>query len=686
MELTLDSNVQYIPRVGPAMAARLLKLGIRTVGDLLYHTPFRYNDFSNVLPIKQARVGQTITVTGVIDSHKTFITKTGKRVQKASVSDQSGKIDVIWFNQMYLPSVLTPGLTVNLAGTVSWFGNSVALIAPDYEIVDAGSDEPSLHTGRMVPVYPETEGVSSKWMRGRIAYLLERGLHKTEDFIPESILKEHALISLSEALSHIHFPSTGADIKQAKRRLAFGELFLFKLRALMERYVWETTQKSIVIYKDQSLETFIKSLPFELTDDQQRVIGEILNDMQKPFPMNRLLEGDVGSGKTVVSAVAMYASYVKGYSSIIMAPTQILAEQHAKTLQTVFSAFDIPVTLILGGNTNKQTQISPDKPGIIVGTHALLSEQKQFQNVALIVIDEQQRFGVEQRMLLREKTRTGDKTPHVLTMTATPIPRTIALALYGNLDLSVISHLPVGRKRVRTWIVPNEKRDSAYQWINKELKTNGTQAFIVCPIIEESETLATVKSVKSEFLHLTKQVFPNLKLGLLHGRMKPKEKSQVLEKMKHHELDILVATPVVEVGIDIPNASIMVIEAGERYGLSQLHQLRGRVGRSDKQAYGLIFTEATDELALKRLKALETVHSGPELAEIDLSIRGPGELFGTRQHGMPNLRFGSLFDTQLLEMADHSAQQIIALDPTISGFPLLRQALENGTIETSSIE
>lgn len=695
MDLTLSTPVQYVPRVGPARAKLLAKLGIETVRDLLYYIPFRYDDFSIVSPIAHVQPGETVTVGGTVTAFHNAFTKSGKKLQEVKITDESGSLDVIWFNQPFLVRVLPVGTQVRLAGKIDWFGHKLVMSSPSYEVTGLNpvSGE-SLHTGRLVPVYPETAGLTSKWLRGRIAFVLETAIKQITDPIPQSLQSDHHLLPLPRAIQSIHFPVTTEESQQARRRLAFDELFFLELRAWHERRTWEQSKKSYPLRVDQQkVSDLIGSLPFVLTADQHTAIEEILNDITKSYPMNRLLVGDVGAGKTVVAMIAMYVAHLNGLQSVLMAPTEILANQHYETVSALLAPFGIKVGIVTGSRksqiTNPKTQTNPKSKNqkskhlelgawslgfdILVGTHALLSKTITFNKLGLVVIDEQQRFGVVQRATLETMTKRG-KTPHLLTMTATPIPRTIARTIMGNLDLSVLSTIPDGRKKIKTWVVPNEKREKSYPWIKAQIKETGGQVFVICPLIEESETLLTVKSAKAEYERLV-SLFSGLTLGLLHGRMKPKEKNAVLDDFRRGSIQILVATPVVEVGIDIPNASIMIIEAAERFGLSQLHQLRGRVGRGQLQSYCLLFTEETNEQTLTRLKAMETTHSGPTLAEIDLKLRGPGELFGTRQHGIANLHIAHWTDAALIAETGSSVKKLVTQSPALDAFPLLREKL-----------
>ncbi|MBU2544563.1 ATP-dependent DNA helicase RecG [Patescibacteria group bacterium] len=676
MELNLQSSVQYVPRVGPMLAKKLAKLGIGTVEDLIRYAPFRYNDFSITSPIARIQPGETVTAAGIVESIRNAFTKNGKKLQEMRISDVSGTLDVVWFNQMYLPKIIHPGDTIHVAGQINWFGRKLVMLSPEYEVLNLQIKD-YLHTGRLVPVYPETSGITSKWLRARIAYALGKAGNQLVEYLPHEIITREHLPGIRESIRQIHFPDNRELAARARERLALEELLLLILRAHDQKRSWQQSQvaKKLTI---QNTETgrFVSSLPFTLTDDQKNATKEILSDITKNIPMNRILVGDVGSGKTVVAAIAIYATYKNNLRSVIMAPTQILALQHFRTLTSLLAPFGIKTFLITGGSPKKI-----DPADVYVGTHALLAHKAQFTRVGLVIIDEQQRFGVEQRRLLESKNKSK-YVPHFLTMTATPIPRTMAKTLYGNLDLSVLTQMPLGRKLVKTWVVPLYKRESAYRWIEKQILSEESGAFIVCPFIEQSESLSTVRAAKTEFKRLRSEVFPSLQLGLLHGRLKTNEKHQILDHFRNRKLDIVVTTPVVEVGIDIPNATIMLIEGADRFGLAQLHQLRGRVGRGTKPSYCLLFTESTIDKTIERLRTLETVHNGPQLAEIDLKLRGPGEIFGTKQHGIPLLRIASLGDSKLIAKAQLNAQSLISQDADLHQFPLLRAKLKESKIES----
>jgi ATP-dependent DNA helicase RecG len=653
--MDLQTPVSEVSRTYKMFRGRLEKLGIVTLKDFLFHVPFRYDDYSLVSDIAQVQAGETVTVKGTVEEIDNHYTRKWKTLQRATVKDSTGNIDILWFNQPFLTKAIHKGDLISLSGKVELDKHKLIMIAPDYEIV---FNNQTIHTGRLVPVYPETRGISSKWLRRQIYKLLEER-NQLKDFLPENIIKENNLMSLGDAIEKIHFPSSLREAEIARGRLAFDELFELQLSALVRKKAWEKNAiKNPWNSFQAKADELIKTLPFELTNAQKKAVNEILKDISATKPMNRLLEGEVGSGKTVVGAIAMYVAFLNGFQSAFMAPTEILAQQHYQTIKNLLEPLGVKVELFTSGTKNQQSF------DIAIGTHALVYKKVKFSKLGLVIIDEQQRFGVEQRTIIKEK---GENV-HLLTMTATPIPRTVALTMYGDLDLSLLDEMPVGRKLVKTWLVPPEKRNGAYAWIEKQIIGNKDQAFIVCPFIEESETMLTVKAATKEFDRLQKEVFPNLHLGLLHGKMKAAEKENILKSFRDKKIDILVSTPVVEVGIDIPNATIMLIEEADRFGLAQLHQLRGRVGRGDKQSYCLLFTSSKNETTIERLKALETIYSGAELAELDLKLRGPGQIYGTSQHGRQVLKVASFSDFALIDKTKREAEKIF---PEIEKYPEL---------------
>ncbi len=642
--MDLKAPISTLPLVGPKYVQKLAKLDIKTLEDLLYHIPFRYQDFSEISKIGSFPIGETATIKGEILEFKNEYTRQGRKIQSASIYDGTGKITAVWFNQPFLARVLPPGTKLSLSGKLQWWKKQKAIYSPEYEVVTESSE--TIHTGRLVPVYPATAGISPKWIRSRISALLKLlPKENLNDYLPKNL----NFMNLWEAVQSVHFPKSLEEAETARKRLAFDELLFIQLLNLHKKSLWQKNEPThkLTIDKDK-LQQFFHLLPFTLTSSQLRSINEILNDLSGDKPMNRLLEGDVGSGKTIVAAISAYIVYLNGFKSAIMAPTQILAQQHFETLTEIFKKTDLKVSLAGEGD-------------IIVGTHALIHKNVKLRDVALVVIDEQHKFGVEQRTHLIHKSKKGNIAPHVLTMTATPIPRTIALTLYGELELSTLDELPKGRKKVTTWIVPPAKRNPAYAWLKDQISNFKNQIFIVCPLIEESEseTLANAKAATIEFEKL-KIIFKDFRIGLLHGRMKVEEKNRVLDEFRSGKIDILVTTPVVEVGVDIPNANIMLIESADRFGLASLHQLRGRIGRGDKKAYCLLFTENSNNKVLARLSALKENNSGFRLAEIDLGLRGPGEVLGTRQHGETNLKIASWQDIDLIKLSKTIALQAVA--------------------------
>ncbi|MFZ3301765.1 MAG: ATP-dependent DNA helicase RecG [Microgenomates group bacterium] len=639
--MNLTDSVSSLPFVGPNYEKKLEKLGILTISDLLHHIPHRYLDFSKITKISEVKVGEVVTVIGTITSIRNQSTKAGRLMQIGQIEDETGKVSIAWFSQPFLTRMLFPGIKIAISGELSWFAGKPAFFSPQYEKIEDNHE--TVHTGKIVGVYPETAGLSSKWIKARIKYVLDRIT------IDEFLKDRSGMPSFDQAIRNIHFPNSLDEAKKAKDRLAFNE-FYDLLRTAKERKANLTHKKSIKLeIDDKLLNEFIDSLPFKLTAAQEKVIAEILSDLNKKTSMNRLLQGDVGSGKTVVAAVSAFVTFLNGYQTVVMAPTQILANQHYETLKKVFNNFKIRISLITGSVVKRDVGIAD----IVVGTHALLNKISEFNKVGLIVIDEQHKFGVKQIEFLKKYN------PNKLTMTATPIPRTIAQTLFSDMDLSIINELPKDRQKIKTWLVPNQKRDGAYNWISEQIKNNKSQIFVICPLVEESETesLKDVKSVKKEFDNL-KSIFEDFKLGLLHGKLKEKEKNEVLGNFKEGKIDILVSTPVVEVGIDIPNATIMLIEGADRFGLAQLHQLRGRVGRGTKESYCLLFTENDSEKAIQRLTTLTTTSSGFELAEMDLQLRGAGDVLGTKQSGFGNLKIADWSQTKIIKLASEAVNNV----------------------------
>ncbi|MCL5113605.1 MAG: ATP-dependent DNA helicase RecG [Patescibacteria group bacterium] len=667
--MNLQTPIRQAGNIFTRYAGRLEKLGIKTLEDLLYYFPFRYDNYSIISKIEQVQSGEVVTIQGTVIDIKNEYTKRWKRIQKAKIEDDTGAIDVTWFNQPFILSIIKKGDNVSLSGRIgSYLGKSL-LESPEYELLGLENSSQTIHTGRLVPIYSETKGVSSKWLRRQIYKILKENRQNILEYIPSSIKENNDLMGIYESIEQIHFPKSKNLAEKARHRLAFDELFLLQLAARKRRSEWkknlESHSFSILDYT-KDIEELWKKLPFELTHAQQRTIREIFKDLSSSkSPMNRLLEGDVGSGKTVVASIAMYLAFLNKFQSVLMAPTEILANQHYQTILNLLKPAGVKIGLATG-NKKQNTQDFD----ILIGTHAVLSKKINFKRLGLVVIDEQQRFGVEQRAIIREK----GENPHFLTMTATPIPRTIALTLYGDLDLSILDEMPHGRKIIKTWLVPPQKRQAAYNWIKNQILKTKTQTFIICPFIEESESLQTVKAATKEYERLKREVFPNLKLTLLHGKLKSKEKENALENFKSGKTDILVSTPVVEVGIDISNATIMMIEASERFGLAQLHQLRGRVGRGDKQSYCLLFTDSQSGKTIERLKAMESRQTGTELAELDLKLRGPGQIYGTLQHGVPQLRIASFSDFTLIEKTKIEAEKIF---PNLKSHPSLLEKVEN---------
>lgn len=673
----MATPIGKVAMIGSIYERRLAKLDIYTIEDLLFHFPFRYEDFSTISKVSQLQAGETVTVQGKVKTIKNEFTRNRKFIQKAAIDDETGSIDVVWFNQTYLTKTLPPQTAVSLSGKVDIFRKQLAFVSPAWEILQQSE---TIHTARLVPIYPETYGLSSKWLRAKIKQLLSLYENDIREYLPALIVEKHGFLPFSQAIAQIHFPQNFNQAQKARERLAFDEMLLIHLKSLLRKKDWgekRISQPFAIAKFKREIQRFWQSLPFRLTGGQNRAVKEIFADLAKDRPMNRLLEGDVGSGKTVVAAIGMYLAFLNGRQSVLMAPTEILANQHFDTISRLLTPFGVTVALQTGSRKTAKNSTDFD---IIVGTHALLSKSLAIDKLGLIVIDEQHRFGVEQRALLLKKS-SSKTTPHTLTMTATPIPRTVALTMYGDLDLSYLDEMPLGRLLIKTWVVPPVKREGAYKWIGEQIVKTQAQVFIICPFIEESESQTTVRAATKEYERLKQDIFRDYRLGLLHGKMKAKEKEKVMEDFKKQSLDIMVATPVVEVGIDIPGATIIVIEGSERFGLAQLHQLRGRVGRNDKQSYCLLFSETESGQSLNRLKSMERISVGAELAQLDLTLRGPGELTGTKQHGIPMLKIASFSDAGLIEKTRIEAKALLKNDPELEKTGLLKEKLKTYTIQ-----
>ncbi|MFN2222944.1 MAG: ATP-dependent DNA helicase RecG [Candidatus Promineifilaceae bacterium] len=666
----LRQPVIVIRGVGRVVAERLAVLDLHTIEDLLYHFPHRYDDYTLLQPINRLSFGDQVTIIGTIWETRLRRTRNLKLVESV-ITDGTGKIQATWFNQPWLAEKLKAGQQIVLSGTVDQYLGRPVFQNPAWEPLEMDP----LRTRRIVPVYPLTQGISAQKMREIMKRAVAEFARHVPDPLPAPLRKNLGFYKLPKALKQIHFPDKQENIHRARQRIAFDELFLLQLGMLGMRRDWQAAPGLPIPLDARALEHFFEGLPFLLTRAQQRVIAEIAADMREGVPMNRLLQGDVGSGKTVVAAAAMVLVVQAGYQAAMMAPTEILAEQHYQGIKKMLDGMDINVTLLTGSTTAAERtriyqEISDGAAQVVLGTHALIQENVQFQHLALAIIDEQHRFGVDQRAALRDKgtvstngNGAGGPNPHLLVMSATPIPRSLALSIYGDLDLSIVDELPPGRQEIKTrWLRPSE-RERAYSFVRGQCE-QGRQAFVICPLVEESDKIVA-KSAVEEYARLQEQVFPDLKLGLLHGRMKADEKEEAMRAFSAGETDILVATSVIEVGIDIPNSTVMLIEGANRFGLAQLHQFRGRVGRGEHQSYCLLLADAISEDAEQRLAALEQTNDGFLLAEKDLEIRGPGEFLGRQQSGLPELHLASLTDMALLEVAREQAQAVFREDPLL---------------------
>ncbi|HEU5098555.1 MAG TPA: ATP-dependent DNA helicase RecG [Roseiflexaceae bacterium] len=722
--VTLDTSIEQLPGIGKVTAQSFRRLGVRTVLDMLYHFPHRYDDYSSQKQIANLEVGAVETVIATVTDIRTFGMKAGGQALEVLVSDESGDLKAVFFRQPWLARQFSVGARVVLSGkvTLDAYKGQRQISGPDWEPY---SEDELIHTGRLVPVHPLTKGLYERNARAIIKRVVDAAAPMVTDHLPEIVRQRANLMPLPQALAQMHFPADKEQLERARRRLGFDEFLFIQLGVLQRKLLWQGEHGYPLEFKEQTHESFLSKLPFDLTGAQVRALEEIFHDMRRPTPMARLLQGDVGSGKTAVAAAAAVQAVANGFQAAIMAPTEILAEQHYKGLKELLGKVPVPrgEATDLRLEASKDSQASSPKPqasgdwkssadpeqlarleelkrligmapeedldgqgvrvallkgslgakerrrvleaiangdvDVVVGTHALITESVRYAQLGLVVVDEQHRFGVEQRQRLKDK----GFNPHMLVMTATPIPRTLTLTIYGDLDTSVLDELPPGRQEIKTrWIVSAE-RDKAYKHLRREI-SRGRQAYVVCPLVDESEKV-DLPSAEEMYAKLASEVFPELRVALIHGKMQPREKDEVMVAFRAHEFDILVATAVIEVGIDVPNATTMLIEGAERFGLAQLHQFRGRVGRGVHQSYCILVSDKENEVTKQRLEAMEQTRDGFRLAEIDLELRGPGEFFGTRQSGTPDLKVAQLADTRLLHAANLEARNILSEDPKL---------------------
>lgn len=661
----LDAKLTVLQGIGPKHADTLSKLGLQTLGDMLYYYPRRYDDYSSLKPIKDLFYGEQVTVIGTIQSVHARPIRGGKStIIETIISDGTAGLRLSFFNQPWLANRFKAGDAISVSGKVDQYLGRLVMNSPDWESVEVES----LHTNRIVPVYSLTERITQKWLRNVMKQVVEYWAPRVVDALPESTRTSAQLLTLPEALMQVHFPDSQEKLRAGRERLAFDEIFYLQMGVLRQKIDWKSVEARRFSVTDEWLDTRLKSLPFTLTNAQQKALKDIRADLDSGKPMNRLIQGDVGSGKTVVAALAAATIANNGAQAAIMSPTSILAEQHYRNFTRLLTGENGAlnpgeIRLLVGDTPEPEKEViraglADGSIKIVIGTHAIIEEPVAFQELQLAVIDEQHRFGVEQRAALRTK----GTNPHLLVMTATPIPRSLALTLYGDLDLSVIDEMPAGRIPVNTYVLRPQERERAFTLLRGQIK-DGKQAFIIYPLIEESDKIEARAAV-DDYETLSKEVFPELKLGLLHGRMRPQEKDDAMLKFRDEKYHILVSTTVIEVGVDVPNATVMLIEGADRFGLAQLHQLRGRVGRGSDQSYCLLIPTHEDAAENERLRAMAESNDGFVLAEKDLQQRGPGEFLGTRQSGYSSgLRMASITDVKLIEKARLQAQNLFEIDP-----------------------
>ena len=657
----INESIQYVKGIGPKKAEKLNKLGIYTIKDLLYYFPRQFEDRSVIKKIAQLEDEEKVTVKALITNIESYTPKKGMTITRIDVKDDTGFAKLTFFNREYIKNTFRVGDSILAFGKVKKNGRFVELNSCELEYL---STSPK-NIGKLVPVYPLSYGITNKDIMNTVRMVFENKDIKIPEYMPEYLLKKYRLCGIDYAIKNIHFPKDKESLKVALYRLIFEELLVLQLGLFMYKG-GNSNEKGILFKRDQRLDEVLESLPFSLTRAQNRALNEIIDDMCSEKVMNRLVQGDVGSGKTVVALLALAECVFNGYQGALMAPTEILAQQHYESFTETFEDIGINVELLTGSVTKKQKEgiLQRARDGeidILIGTHALIEDNVEFKNIGLVITDEQHRFGVRQRGKLSSK----GTSPDILVMTATPIPRTLALILYGDLDISIIDELPPGRQSIETIAVEKKKRDKVYNSLVRREVDKGRQVYIVCPLVEESESL-DITSATETAEEIKRDFFPDLRVGLLHGKMKPSEKDAIMTAFKNHELDILVSTTVIEVGVNVPNSTLMIIENAERFGLAQLHQLRGRVGRGKHQSYCVLIYGSNSEVCRKRMSIMEETNDGFKISEKDLEIRGPGEFFGTMQHGVPELKVANLFKhMKILKTVQQEARIIIGEDSTL---------------------
>ena len=655
----LDSPVTAIKSIGPEKSRKLSRLGILTVKDLIEHFPRDYEDRSQVVPISEIKLNEENTFRGRVRGIPEDMRVKNLRIVRARIEDSTGGIVAVWYNQPYMKKAFKEGAEYIFTGKAVRKYNNIEIQSPEFEIVSEGS---ILSGGRIVPVYSSTSGISQKMLRSIIKDTLDYAGNQIHDFIPTSIRKKYKLCDRNYAVSNIHFPESNESFFIARRRLVFEELFMLQTALLKMKSSVNKGKSGIVFKNINCAKEILNALPFELTDAQKKVMREIVNDIKSGKSMNRLVQGDVGSGKTAVALVTAFIAIRNGYQSALMAPTEVLAGQHYEFISKILDSLGIKTVLLTGSLKKKEKEkalelIKSGEAKMVIGTHAVIQENVEFQKLGMVITDEQHRFGVRQRGTLSEK----GENPHVLVMTATPIPRTLALILYGDLDISIIDHLPPGRQKIDTLSVNSSYHERIYSFIRKEVD-RGRQVYIICPMIDENDKL-DVQDVTTYTEKLKNEIFSDYSVECMHGKIKPQKKQEIMEEFAKNNINILVSTTVIEVGINVPNATIMMIENAERFGLAQLHQLRGRVGRGSEKSYCILVCDSKSKVAKERMNMMTKSSDGFEISEMDLKLRGPGEFFGTRQHGLPEMKIANLYkDMNILKEAQKASLEIINMD------------------------